>query len=58
MKQSIMQMAGMGEWQDEISQMMWWQSAMQQTMWPGQNMAWQNMQQLTPAEPIEWIPNV
>lgn len=58
MKQNIMQMAGMGEWQDEISQMMWWQSAMQQAMWQGQNMAGQNMQQLTPAEPIEWIPNV
>ena len=50
MKESIMQMAWMNEWWDAVSQMMGWQSAMQQ--------AWMNggMQQLTPASPMEWVP--
>lgn len=48
MKESIMQLAGMNEWGDAVSQMMGWQSAMQQA----------GMQQLTPANPIEWVPQV
>lgn len=48
MKESIMQLAGMNEWGDAVSQMMGWQSAMQQA----------GMQQLTPASPIEWVPQV
>ena len=48
MKQDIMTMAGMSEWWDAVSQMMGWQSAMQQS--------W--MQQLTPAQPLEWVPQV
>lgn len=48
MKESIMQLAGMNEWGDAVSQMMGWQSAMQQT----------GMQQLTPAKPLEWVPQV
>lgn len=48
MKQDIMTMAGMSEWWDAVSQMMGWQSAMQQS--------W--MQQLTPAKPLEWVPQV
>lgn len=48
MKQDIMTMAGMSEWWDAVSQMMGWQSAMQQS--------W--MQQLTPAKPLEWVPQL
>ena len=48
MKESIMQLAGMNEWGDAVSQMMGWQSAMQQA----------GMQQLTPAKPLEWVPQV
>lgn len=48
MKSNIMQLAWMNEWGDAISQMMGWQSAMQQA----------GMQQLTPASPIEWVPQV
>lgn len=52
MKEQIMQMAGMNEWWDAVSQMMGWQSAMQQN---GMN-GW--MQQLTPASPMEWVPTM
>ena len=48
MKWNIMQLAGMNEGGDAVSQMMWWQSAMQQS----------GMQQLTPAKPLEWVPQV
>lgn len=47
-KQDIMNKIWLGEWQDSLSQMMWWQSAMQQ----------QGIQQITPASPMEWIPNL
>lgn len=48
MKEDIMKLAGMSEWGDAISQMMGGQSAMQQS----------GMQQLTPAQPIEWVPTM
>ena len=47
-KQKIMELAWMWEWQDMVSQMMWWQSALQQN----------GIQQITPASPMEWIPNI
>lgn len=48
MKNKILGMVGLWQGEDPIAQMMWWQSAMQMG----------GMQQLTPADPIPWQPQI